>query len=73
MSDERDDPGRQSRVLRALADRLSAGGPSLPTDVFGKIEQELDLLVDDEAIRRAWAEQGGKEPEPWVFARSRIA
>lgn len=73
MGDERDDPGRQARVLRTIAARLDAGAEPLPTDVFGPVEQELDLLVDDEAIHAAWDEQGDKEREPWVFARGRIA
>lgn len=73
MVDRRDDARRQARVLRALAERLEAGGDALPTDVFGPIEQELELMVDDSAIAEAWAEQGDKEREPWVYARSRVA
>ncbi|MFT3764850.1 MAG: hypothetical protein QM820_04935 [Minicystis sp.] len=73
MSDERDDPGRQARVLRAVAARLESAGEPLPTDVFGPVERELELMIDDEAIRAAWDEQGEKEREPWVFARGRIA
>ena len=72
MGDERDDPGRQARVLRALAARLAGGGP-VPTDVFAPLERELELRVDDEAIGEAWAEQGDEEREPWVFARSRMS
>lgn len=73
VSDERDDPRRQARVLRALATRLDAGGAPLPSDVFAQVERELELALDDEAIREAWAEQGDKEREPWVFARSSLA
>jgi len=70
---EREYRARQARLLRALAARLDEGGDAIPTDIFVRIEEELDLVLDDEAIRRAWAEQGDKEREPWVFARSRIA
>ena len=73
MSDERDDPGRQARVLRAIAARLEADGEPLPSDVFGAVERELELRHDDDAIHSAWADQGDKEREPWVFVRARIA
>lgn len=72
MSDERDDPRRQARVLRVLAARLEAGQGPLPSDLFGGVEREMELMVDDEAVREAWAEQGDKEREPWVFARSSL-
>ncbi|APR86717.1 hypothetical protein A7982_12066 [Minicystis rosea] len=73
MSEERDDPRRQARILRVVAARLEAGGEPLPSDVFGNVEQELELMIDDEAIRAAWDGQGEKEREPWVFVRGRIA
>lgn len=73
MADERDDPRRQARVLRAVAARLDAGAGPLPSDLLMQVEQELELLVDDEAIAEAWAEQGDKEREPWVFARSGLS
>lgn len=73
MSEEQGDRDRQARVLRALAARIEAGAAPIPTDVFVKIEEELELLDDDQAIREAWDEQGDKEREPWVFARGRIA
>lgn len=72
MGDERDDPRRQARVLRSLADRLESAGAPLPSDLFTAVEGELTLLVDDEAITEAWDEQGDKERQPWVFARSSI-
>lgn len=60
-------------MLRALAARIEQGGDTVPTDIFMRIEEELDLVLDDEAIREAWAEQGDEERLAWVFARSRIA
>lgn len=73
MADERDDPKRQARVLRAVAARLETGAGPLPSDLLGQIEGELELYIDDEAIAEAWAEQGNKEREPWVFARSSLS
>lgn len=73
VGDERDDPKRQARVLRLMAARLEGGESPLPSDVFATIERELELALDDQAIREAWNEQGDEEREPWVFARSRIA
>lgn len=73
MIDPRDDPRRQARLLRALADRLDRGGDPLESDVFGPVEQDLELRADDEAIAEAWAEQGGEEREAWVFVRSAVA
>ena len=56
-----------------MAERLEMGGAPLPSDFFANVEQELELALDDEAIREAWDEQKEEEREPWVFARSRIA
>lgn len=74
MAEPEDDPARahQARLFRAFAARLDAGEPALPTDVFNEIERELELRLDDAAIRAAWDEQGEEEPEPWVYARGRI-
>ncbi len=71
---EHDDPARaqQARLFRALAARLEGGDPALPTDVVGPLERELELRLDDAAIRAAWDEQGEEEPEPWVYVRGRI-
>ncbi len=65
------DPRKQAEVLRALAGRLEEGEPSLPTDVFGQIVREIEHRADEAIIAAAWDEQGGKEPEPWVFLRGR--
>lgn len=72
MSDERDDPRRQAQVLRSLALRLEAGAAALPSDVLAHVERELELMIDDEAIDEAWAEQRDEEREPWVFARASL-
>ncbi len=64
-------PWKQAEVLRALAERLERGDPSLPTDVFGAVAGELDLRQDDDAIAAAYTEQGERKAEPWVFCRGR--
>lgn len=62
---------RQAQLLRALAARIEDGEPLLPSHVLGPAERELELRCDDDAIEAAWREQGDKEAEAWVFARSR--
>jgi hypothetical protein len=64
-------PWKQAEILRALADRLERGDPSLPTDVFATLAGELDLRRDDDAIAEAYVEQGERKAEPWVFCRGR--
>ncbi len=71
MSASDEERRRQARVLRALAARLEGGEGAVPTDVFAPIDRELELRLDDDAIDAAWAEQGDKEAEAWVFARGR--
>lgn len=71
-ADEDEARTHQARLFRALAARLEAGEPAMPTDVFFEIERELELRHDDAAISAAWEEQGEEEPEPWVYARGRI-
>ena len=74
MTAKQDDAERthQARFFRGLAARLGAGEPALPTDVVGPVERELELRIDDAAIRAAWDAQGEEEPEPWVYVRGRI-
>jgi hypothetical protein len=71
MDDEDLSRARQARLLRVIAARLDGGEPALPTDVFAPLERELALRVDDDAIDAAWAEQGERKAEPWVFIRGR--
>jgi hypothetical protein len=50
----------QTRVLRALADRIERGEALLSTDVFQDATEDLELRIDSAAIADAWA----NEPEP---------
>lgn len=64
--------GRQARILRIVVERLDGGGEPLPSDVFQSVEEELELLIDDEAIAAAWAAQDEEEAEPWSVVRPRV-
>jgi len=70
---EHDDSARrrQAEALRALAARLEEGEPALPTDVFAPVAREIERREDEAVIAAAWAEQGKREAEPWVFFRGR--
>ena len=69
-----EDPARhhQADALRELARRLEDGEAALPTDVFALVSRELDLRRDDDAIDAAYAEQGKRKGEPWVYCRGRV-
>ncbi len=56
---------RQTRVLRSLATRLTRGDQLLPADLLGRLAEELERRIDEEAIFDAWAEQGDRCPHPW--------
>jgi mRNA-degrading endonuclease RelE of RelBE toxin-antitoxin system len=62
---ENDVRARQTRVLQALATRMSRGDQLLPADVMSRVIEELELRVDEEAVTAAWAEQTGRQPNPW--------
>lgn len=62
---EADVRARQTLVLRTLASRLSRGDQLLPADVMGRVTAELELRIDEEAVSRAWANQGSRIPNSW--------
>jgi hypothetical protein len=62
---------RQTLVLRTLALRLANGDPMLPADVMGRLTEELEYRVDEEAVTKAWAEQASRNPNPWRGERAR--
>jgi len=43
----------------------------LPADVMGRLTEELELRVDEEAVARAWTEQASRSPSPWRGERAR--
>lgn len=43
----------------------------LPADVMGRLTEELELRVDEEAVTKAWAEQESRNPNPWRGERAR--
>jgi hypothetical protein len=55
-----------------MAAHIERSGQALPTDIFGPVERELELVIDHEAVRAAWTEQGDQEAELWAYARGRI-
>ena len=56
---------RQTRILQALATRLSRGDQLLPADVMSRVAEELELRIDEEAVTAAWFEQGARPVNPW--------
>jgi mRNA-degrading endonuclease RelE of RelBE toxin-antitoxin system len=56
---------RQTLVLRTLTSRLSRGDQLLPADLMSKLTEELELRIDEEAVRAAWALQGDRTPNAW--------
>lgn len=56
---------RQTRILQALATRMSRGEELLPADLMSRVAEELELRIDEEAVAAAWAEQGARPPRPW--------
>lgn len=74
MSDRAPETERshQAKILFELASRLQRGEPSLPTDVFRAVEEELELRVDDDAIAEAWSMQDEGEAAPWSEVKPRV-
>jgi mRNA-degrading endonuclease RelE of RelBE toxin-antitoxin system len=56
---------RQTLVLRTLASRLTGGDQLLPADLMVRVAEELELRIDEEAVARAWVEQGTQSPNVW--------
>jgi mRNA-degrading endonuclease RelE of RelBE toxin-antitoxin system len=56
---------RQTLVLRTLGTRLSQGDQLLPADLMGRIAEELELRIDEEAVSSAWSGQDARTPLPW--------
>ncbi len=56
---------RQTLALQTLASRLTRGDQLLPADLMVRLNEELELRVDEEAITNAWAEQGSAKINPW--------
>lgn len=71
VESEEDVRVRQTLVLRTLASRLSQGDQILPADVMSRLAEELELRVDEEAVAKAWAEQGTNSPHAWRGERAR--
>lgn len=62
---EADVRARQTRILQVLASRLTRGDQLLPADLIGRLSEELELRIDEDAIAAAWATQGNTSPHPW--------
>lgn len=64
---------RQTIVLQALASRLKRGDQLVPADLMARVIDELEQRIDHEAVTKAWAEQGPRDPKAWRGESARMS
>lgn len=60
--------GKERIVLTRRGKDLAAVVPVEDLDLLEELEDRLDL----EAVKKAWAEQGKRPPEPWEKVKKRL-